>query len=128
MNNTKAKKGSFGTIDRDAVNKARIEGRNVENYTVDEKRKAIGHDDSWMRTHLAGVPANLRARAYQAFRGELSPLKAIRAMCEHCVGYANVREEISGCRGSRCPLYAYRPYQNDDGTESEQDDSTQSAE
>ena len=44
---------------------------------------------------------------FKALRGELSPNKAIRLMCLHCVGWE--RPEMERCTAYGCPLWAYRP-------------------
>ena len=46
-----------------------------------------------------------------AYSGEASPRKAIKAFCLECVGYD--RKAISGCTAPSCPLWLYRPYQNE---------------
>lgn len=38
-----------------------------------------------------------------------SPLAAISNFCTHCVG--NIKEDITNCTATKCPLYIYRPYQ-----------------
>jgi hypothetical protein len=55
----------------------------------------------------------------RALSGEASPRQAIKAFCLHCVG--DVRLEITNCTASACPLFAYRPYQADNGVEAGDD-------
>jgi len=50
----------------------------------------------------------------KAYAGACSPRSAIKAQCLICVGYD--REAITHCTGYSCPLYMFRPYQNDRGT------------
>jgi hypothetical protein len=44
-------------------------------------------------------------------------LKAIKAMCAHCVGCTRehlepgFRDDIRGCVAKDCPLWQFRPYQ-----------------
>jgi len=44
-------------------------------------------------------------------------LKAIKAMCAHCMGCTRehlepgFREDIRNCESTKCPLWIYRPYQ-----------------
>lgn len=106
-------KKPFDSVDIKRAQEKKIELRNPANYDCDEKRKALGWDDFDYRDHLRSIPPGIRSQVHKAFQGEASPAKAIAAMCYHCVGYSSLKEEISGCRGSRCPLYAYRPYQPD---------------
>jgi hypothetical protein len=47
----------------------------------------------------------------KAFDGASSPRSAIKAMCLHCVGYRRV--DVTNCTGYACPLWMYRPYQDD---------------
>lgn len=117
MKRQETMKKGLGSVDIKKALERKLELRDVQNYSCDKKRKALGWDDLKYKQHLEKVPANLRVTAHLAFQGDASPSRAIRAMCEHCVGYSNVKEEISGCRGSSCPLYAYRPYQSESAEE-----------
>ena len=47
-----------------------------------------------------------------------SPRMAIRAFCLQCVGY--VRNDITNCTATACPLWHYRPYQPGDPDEPEE--------
>lgn len=47
----------------------------------------------------------------RAWRGEASPLGAIKAMCLHCMGGA--RLEVASCTSESCPLWCYRPYRDE---------------
>lgn len=49
----------------------------------------------------------------KAYQGTASPRSAIKAQCLICVGYN--RDAITHCTGHSCPLWAYRPYQNEGG-------------
>jgi hypothetical protein len=40
-----------------------------------------------------------------------SPLQAIKAFCNNCVG--DIRSDITNCTAKQCNLYIYRPYQKD---------------
>lgn len=54
-------------------------------------------------------------------KGEKSLVKAIAAMCAHCVGCTReevepgFRETIRDCTSTDCPLYSHRPYKSDRG-------------
>jgi hypothetical protein len=47
----------------------------------------------------------------KAFDGASSPRSAIKAMCLCCVQYRRV--DVTNCTGYSCPLWMYRPYQDD---------------
>jgi hypothetical protein len=51
----------------------------------------------------------------KAHAGDCSPRSAIKAQCLICVGYD--RGAITTCTGYSCPLWAFRPYQNQGGSE-----------
>lgn len=57
------------------------------------------------------VPLLRRDLFLRAAKGEASPRQAIKAMCQQCVCYENMPEAIRDCPSTRCPLWAYRPYQ-----------------
>lgn len=60
------------------------------------------------------TPPLRRVLALRAFDGKCSPRQAIKAKCQECVGYEDITERVGGCTSHRCPLWAYRPYQNKD--------------
>lgn len=60
---------------------------------------------------LADAPASCRNTLSQAFSGSASPRGAIKAQCLACTGYA--RAEIASCTGYSCPLWKYRPFQDE---------------
>lgn len=53
----------------------------------------------------------LAAEALKKAQKRLSPMGAIKAFCNGCVG--EIRKDITNCSATDCPLYIYRPYQND---------------
>lgn len=60
---------------------------------------------------VENTPALFQGRYTRALLGELSAKGAIRAHCESCVGYEDVKPRVGGCASHGCPLHAYRPYQ-----------------
>jgi hypothetical protein len=60
---------------------------------------------------ISEAPESAKKTLRESFSGSASPRKAIKAMCLTCVGYD--RQEITNCTGYSCPLWAYRPYQED---------------
>lgn len=61
--------------------------------------------------YASSVPSRYWDLYIKASNGTASPKKAIKAMCQHCVGYEDVPSRVGGCTVSKCPLWAYRPYQ-----------------
>jgi len=45
------------------------------------------------------------------FEGSSPPRGAIKALCGQCMGYD--RKEITECSSEGCPLWVYRPYQEE---------------
>jgi hypothetical protein len=60
---------------------------------------------------IADAPTAARNTLREAFSGSASPRKAIKAFCLACVGYD--RQEIKSCTSWGCPLWKYRPFQED---------------
>lgn len=50
-----------------------------------------------------------------AYEGSCSPRQAIKAQCLICVGYD--RKAVTHCSGYSCPLWKFRPYQKEGGSE-----------
>ena len=60
---------------------------------------------------LASAPTSVRGCLNRAFSGSGGRANAIKAMCLTCVGYD--RSEITNCTGFACPLWKYRPFQEE---------------
>lgn len=69
--------------------------------------------DERVARQLANCSPMFRPVMEKAYAGTASPSRAIRAMCLECTGYD--RATIRACTGYSCPLWAYRPYQNEGG-------------
>ena len=59
----------------------------------------------------ATIPLKYRQGYLRAVSGEASPRQAIKAFCLECICWQ--RKEIELCPSVSCPLYPYRPFQND---------------
>ena len=76
-----------------------------------KQRSAIGlHGEPAVARRLEAVPAIYRAGYLKAVGGR-SPKAAIKANCLECVGWQ--RAEVTRCSSPACPLYGYRPFQQD---------------
>lgn len=62
-----------------------------------------------------GVPNQYQGRLVKVLVKEGSRQEAIRAHCEQCVGWEDVRPRVGGCTTFACALHAYRPYQAAEG-------------
>lgn len=62
-------------------------------------------------TAIEQAPESVKNTLREAFSGSASPRKAIKAMCLTCVGYD--RKEVRDCSAFACPLWAYRPFQEE---------------
>jgi len=62
--------------------------------------------------YLRRVPISYRGVYRKAYGGN-SLAAAIKAMCLDCTN--NQRQEVRFCQCYACPLYPYRPYQNEKG-------------
>lgn len=48
---------------------------------------------------------------YMRVKTEKTKAGAIKAKCQHCVGYEDTFNRILNCQTVICPLWDYRPYQ-----------------
>jgi hypothetical protein len=64
---------------------------------------------------LSWIPKSYQRTYLRALAGEASPREAIKAKCCECMGWSE-RKDVANCTAPRCPLYAYRPYQDSKGT------------
>lgn len=72
--------------------------------------------DDTVKKRIAEAGQLYRVTMAKAYAGDCSPRAAIKAQCLSCVGYD--RNAIAVCTGYSCPLWIFRPYQNEGGTES----------
>jgi len=57
----------------------------------------------------AQMPFRLVRTYLRAMRGR-SMAAGIKANCQHCMGWEDLRAGIRHCTDPACPLYPYRPY------------------
>lgn len=67
--------------------------------------------DECIATAVANAPASAKNTLSRAFSGNASPRQAIRAKCLDCARFD--RSEIKNCACHLCPLWAYRPFENE---------------
>lgn len=58
------------------------------------------------------APASYRGALKRAYSGR-SKAAGIKAFCLQCVGF--LRNDVRDCTSKGCPLWLYRPYQQDTG-------------
>lgn len=61
---------------------------------------------------LNGIPEYYRHRAVRVLTENVSPRTAIRAHCEQCVGWENVKKCVGECKSYGGMLHPFRPYQS----------------
>jgi hypothetical protein len=103
---------ALGHLSSDEALKAKLEARDHTKYRIDDRRKALGLDDSWFQSHLGKMPGQYRAQMHDVFHGTAPIKRAVKMMCYECVGHSDLKNAVSGCKASMCPLYAYRPHQD----------------
>ena len=70
--------------------------------------QSLSHPSVKRRTsHIPKLYLSLYERVIQA---DAPPREAIKSQCLECVGW--VRKEVTLCMDNGCPLFPYRPYQN----------------
>lgn len=67
---------------------------------------------------IAKLPLSRQKLTERAYAGIASPRQAIKAKCMECVNYEDVVNSVGGCAITRCPLNAYRPFQDSAAEES----------
>lgn len=60
---------------------------------------------------VENCPPLYQDRLVKAVLGLASRKVCIRAQCEQCVGWEDVRPRVGGCRSFSCALWRFRPYQ-----------------
>lgn len=60
---------------------------------------------------ISGAPPSAQNLLSRAFSGSASPREAIKATCLACVGFN--RSAVKKCTGWTCPLWVYRPFQDE---------------
>ena len=72
-------------------------------------RKGVGPDrEGAIIARALEMPLSSRNTYLAAINGD-SPTSAVKAFCAECVGW--VRNEVTHCTATACPLWPYRPYQ-----------------
>jgi hypothetical protein len=57
------------------------------------------------------IPPRYQRSWLAAVSGEASPRRAIKAKCQECVGWEEVRSRVGTCNITACALWHHRPYQ-----------------
>ena len=57
------------------------------------------------------IPQGGQRVLYMRAASGRSKQAAVKAMCQHCVGYEDVRHQVSNCPHTACALWTHRPYQ-----------------
>ena len=73
-------------------------------------RKGQNLNHPKIEAKLAQIPQSYRSTYRQVMRGR-SLRKAVNAQCLECVGWQ--RKEVALCTAISCPMYPYRPYQQE---------------
>lgn len=60
------------------------------------------------------TPLNVQEAMKKAYAGECSPILAIKMKCIECCGCEDYISRVRECGITRCPLWAYRPYQENE--------------
>ena len=63
------------------------------------------------REYFEGIPEHGKWIWIQTYKAIAQSRQAIKAKCLDCSAYQ--RLEVKNCTVTLCPLYKYRPYQND---------------
>jgi len=72
-----------------------------------EKRKAA------VLARLREMPAFFRGTFLRSQKPRPNPKVSIRAFCQMCLAWADVKTGVRECTSLACPLYTLRPYQQE---------------
>lgn len=86
----------------------RVEGRKVRLTRLSRLRTEL--PPSAVKI-IENCPPAYQDRLVKAVLGLASPKICIRAQCEQCVGWEDVKLRVGGCRSFSCALWKFRPYQ-----------------
>jgi hypothetical protein len=64
------------------------------------------------RVYSQTVPSAYRSLYLKARSGEASPREVIKAACQQCVNYEDVKNMVGDCTATTCVRWQVRPYQN----------------
>lgn len=100
------------TTDTDTLKPPKSGGLAPQNRTEGAARPAAESRglNARQRAVLQEAPSSARGILERAYSGK-SKAAALKAFCLRCVGY--VREDVRDCTSYDCPLWPYRPYQQD---------------
>jgi hypothetical protein len=74
-----------------------------ENSALNERQKS----------YLESVPVRFKAQMQATLRGDRGYAKAVKMKCCDCMGFEDTTNRVRHCTTSQCPLWQYRPYQQD---------------
>lgn len=63
-----------------------------------------------LKQRVSSTPKNYQGSYARALAGEANLRQSIKAKCQECVGFENVRDEVGNCKVFTCPLWHHRPY------------------
>ena len=64
-----------------------------------------------LEKYLETIPLLYRPLAKRALTGKLGKAPSVKAKCQECVNYEDVKLRVSSCTVWKCPLWRVRPYQ-----------------
>lgn len=94
--------------------------KSMDPKEIAERAKVLGAERNARAERLPVIaqkiinscPKIYRTRLIKALLGEASAKVSIRAQCEQCVGWEEVKLRVGGCRAFGCALHHLRPYQD----------------
>ena len=89
---------------------------NVSQLIQDARLDVGPTQESAIAKRLSDMPETCRRTYLRAMQGR-SLAAAVKAFCMECVGWD--RSEVARCTAPACPLYPYRPFGRERGTDAE---------
>jgi len=103
-----------GTWTKEEAAAAALKARNSAGTTIQDELLTLDEARRAQAGRIAASVPDLWMHMYfRTLRGDDGLPTAVKMMCYHCVGWEGVKEGVKGCTSYGCPLWAYRPGQED---------------
>lgn len=69
------------------------------------------HSSEKLSLRIATIPQLYQNLFKRCAESHVAPRSRVKAFCQMCVGYQDVKNQVRNCTADLCPLYPIRPYQ-----------------
>ena len=90
--------------------KSRETSKSAAKMVAEIRSRLTSKQVKQVESRMKQMPSACRRVYQRAMRGR-SAKAALKAHCQECVGWGDMRNQIKNCTAFGCALYPYRPYQ-----------------